>query len=171
MAQTLCPKCGRSFRTQSGLAWHVEHSHPEARQAMLAQDQPKEAGTACRADLEQVQEKLAELDTRLEMAAQKQKTVEAKLEERVEKTTAETKDKLVEWLEVRLSNVLRGRFESLEQRVSSLESEQRILKTQEDSLERRLDSLHRRISALEPIPEVCSLSRKPHSVVCQKIGR
>jgi len=139
MAQVLCPKCEKTFMTQSGLGWHLERSHPEARQAMLAQDQPKETETARGADLEQeAQEKLAELNTRLGMVVQEQERVEARLEELAGKITAETKDKLLEWLEVRLSNLLRERFASLEQRLSSLESEQRVLKTQQNSLQRRL---------------------------------
>ena len=75
MAQVLCPKCEKTFMTQSGLGWHLERSHPEARQAMLAQDQPKETETARGADLEQeAQEKLAELNTRLGIVAREQET-------------------------------------------------------------------------------------------------
>jgi hypothetical protein len=90
MRQTLCPKCRKSFRTQRGLEWHLERSHPESQQAVLAQKQPKEAETVCGADREQqVQEKLVELDTRLRMVAREQETVDTRLEVRAEKITAD----------------------------------------------------------------------------------
>ena len=167
MAQTSCPKCGKSFRAQTGLAWHVERSHPEARQAMLTQDQPKEVGTPGRADVEELQETLAKLGTGVEMVTEKQTALEAKMDEQAEKTADETKDKLQEWLEARLFNVLKERFVPLEQRANSLESELRALKRQEDGLERKLDSLDQRTSALEPKRDFCSLPRKPGPAVRQ----
>lgn len=47
MQQALCPKCGKRLRTQRGLGWHLERSHAEARQDMLAQNHLKEAETVC----------------------------------------------------------------------------------------------------------------------------
>ena len=51
MAQPLCPKCGKSLRTESGLGRHAERCHPERRQAIPGQNQPSEAGMVWRVAL------------------------------------------------------------------------------------------------------------------------
>jgi hypothetical protein len=48
MAQPLCPKCGKSLRTESGLGRHAERCHPKRRQEIPAQNQPSEAGMVSR---------------------------------------------------------------------------------------------------------------------------
>ena len=162
MAQTLCPKCGKGFKTETGLGWHMERYHPGPRPAILAQNEPSEAETAWQAEREEIREQLAVLDTGLEAVARDHRALDGRMGQWPEKMMAETKEKLSEWIEVRMSDLLRQRLAPIEQRLNSLESEQRVLTSRDDSQERRLDTLDRRISALEPKPQVCTLSRRHH---------
>ncbi len=150
-----CPECGKGFRGQTGLEWHMKRSHPLAQQAVLGQSQSEEAGAAWQASMGQIREELAGLRTEIQTVTDNQTATETKIDSRLEKVAAEVMGRLTE------------RVVPLEQRVLSLESEQGALKTREDSYERRLRSLDQRISALEPKREFCSMSRKPNPGVRQ----
>lgn len=149
-AEVPCPECGKEFRGQKGLEWHMERSHPVAQQAVLGQSQSEEAAATWQACAEQLLEEVAELRTEVQTATGRQTATEMKIDGRLEKVAAEVTDRLTE------------RVASLERRVLSLESERGALKTREDSYESRLRSLDRRISALEPKPKVCTSSLRVH---------
>ena len=64
-----CQQCQKTFRTESGLNWHLEHVHGQVQQSVTLH-QPSEQVQAPTNDLEQrVNEKLAELERKLEALA------------------------------------------------------------------------------------------------------